>query len=62
LDVVEADDKRSLLLEQLPKGPRDLVGAGGRVALSRSNDRTAFAACASLGKASSCFTTSTTGQ
>ena len=62
LDVVE-DARRAarLLLEQLAEGPGDLVG--GRRLLRLAEQRPDRAAAAgSDGSASSCFSTSTTGQ
>ena len=36
LDVVEDDDERRLLLEQLPERPGDLLGGGPRIGLAES--------------------------
>ena len=61
LDVVEQNNERRLLLQQLAKRPSDLL-ADVPASDSPSSERIAAAAAGSDGNASSCFTTSTTGQ
>jgi hypothetical protein len=61
LDVVEADDERRLLLEQLPNAQAISSVLDGE-SPSPSNDRIAFAAAWSLGSTPNCFTTSTTAS
>ena len=61
LDVVEHDDERRLLLEQLAERPADLLRRRP-ASDSPSSERIAAAAAGSVGSASSCLTTSTTGQ
>ena len=61
LDVVEHDDERRLLLEQLPERPGDLLREVP-ASDSPSSERIAAAAAGSAGSASSCLTTSTIGQ
>ncbi len=62
LDVVEDAHERRALLEQLAEGPGDLLGACSLFRLPPSRERSEAAAAGSEGSASSCFTTSTTGQ
>ena len=62
LDVVEDDDERRLLLEQLAERPARSPRRTCPCSVSPSSDPIAAAATGSDGRASSCLITSTTGQ
>ena len=62
LDVVEDDGERSLLLEQLPERPGDLLGRGSRHRSPRSTTGAQPPRPGRRAGAASCLITSTTGQ